>query len=227
MAEIFYILGSRWPVGSVDLFSFFCPFLFASFCPCFVSRFSFISLCLSFSLFRWPRPWPYFALLYLTLPSLTLLSRNSKNRSINTDFQQRPDPRSSCPPNWLIMSKSIQVFNCRHRVQVVILKVPCVCDVCVWSKRAPGSAEFLQCMVVWEYNADVNSRRCAGSFVRVRGFCLSGVGWLFFSSAVSLLGVLASRLPQLKCRHFLAGQFFLSGDVCCWAFVSRVPCVSL
>ena len=25
---------------------------------------------------------------------------------------------------------------------------------------------------------------------------------------------------------FLRWQFFLSGDVCCWAFVSRVPCAS-
>ena len=111
------------------------PFHRASFCPCYVSRFSFISLCLSFSLFRWPRPWPYLALLYLTLPSQTFLNPNSKKGSINTDFQQRSDPRSSCPPNRLIISKSIQVFSCRHRVQVVIPKVPCVCDVCVVKAR--------------------------------------------------------------------------------------------
>ena len=48
-----------------------------------------------------------------------------------------------------------------------------------------------------------------------------------FFSPVSLFGVLASRLARLNCRRFLAVQFFLSGDVCCWAFVSRVPCASM
>ncbi len=48
-----------------------------------------------------------------------------------------------------------------------------------------------------------------------------------FFSAVSFFGVLASRLARLNCRHFLAGQFFLSGDVCCFAFVSRLPFASM
>ena len=131
---LFFHVCTFTPFFDVRPFCF--PFLPASFCPCYVSRFSFISLCFSFSLFRWPRPWPYFALLYLTLPSRTFLNPNSKKRSTNTDFQQRTDPRSCCPPNRLIMSKSIQVFSCRHRLQVVIPKVPCVWDVCVCGQSA-------------------------------------------------------------------------------------------
>ena len=60
--------------------------------------------------------------------------------------------------------------------------------------------------------------------MRVRGRCLSAAGWFVLSacvwegraffSAVSLFGVVASRLARLNCRRFLVGQFFLSGDVC-------------
>ena len=47
-------------------------------------------------------------------------------------------------------------------------------------------------------------------------------------SAVSLLGVLGiPPLLLLNCRRFLAEQFFMSGDVCCWVFVSRVPRASM
>ena len=35
------------------------------------------------------------------------------------------------------------------------------------------------------------------------------------------------RLSLFFRRRFLAGQFFLIGDVCCWAFVSREPCASM
>ena len=59
--------------------------------------------------------------------------------------------------------------------------------------------------------------------MRVRGICLSDVGcffWgvffgvggrglFFFFSAISLLGVLASRLAWLNCRRFLAGAVLL------------------
>ena len=66
---------------------------------------------------------------------------------------------------------------------------------------------------------------------RFRVVCFVSVwGWRggpFFFSAVSLFWVLASRHARVNCRCFLAGQFFWSGDVCCWAFVSRVPCASM
>ena len=73
------------------------------------------------------------------------------------------------------------------------------------------------------------------ALTRTRGRCLSAVGWFVLSacgeeglfSDVSLFWILASRLARLNCRRFIAGQFFLSGDVCCWAFVSRVPWASV
>ena len=52
-----------------------------------------------------------------------------------------------------------------------------------------------------------------------------GEGRAVFFPAVSLFCVWASRLARLNCR-LLTVQFFLSGDVCCWAFVSQVPCAS-
>ena len=60
-------------------------------------------------------------------------------------------------------------------------------------------------------------------FVSVWG---EGVGVFFFFLAVSLFWVLASRPALLNCRRFFAFQSFLSGDVCGWAVVSRVPCAS-
>ena len=62
-------------------------------------------------------------------------------------------------------------IGCRLRSQMCY-----VCDISVWSKRARGSVGLLRYMVVWGYNADVNSRRCVGGFVRVRGRCLSAFG---------------------------------------------------
>ena len=54
------------------------------------------------------------------------------------------------------------------------------------------------------------------------------VMYIVFDSPFSLFWcVLASRLARLNCRRFLAGQFFLSGDVSSCAFVSRVPCTSM
>ena len=75
--------------------------------------------------------------------------------------------------------------------------------------------------------------------MHVRGRRLSAAGWFVLSACGGeeeegrffrlshFFCVLASRLARLNCRRFLAGQFFLSGDVCCWAFVSRVLCASM
>ena len=74
--------------------------------------------------------------------------------------------------------------------------------------------------------------------MRVRGICLSHVGWffvflvrrrraVFFFRLSPFSGVWHPALLGLNCRRFLAGQFFLSVDVCCWAFMSRVPCASM
>ena len=57
----------------------------------------------------------------------------------------------------------------------------------------------------------------------VSGWWGEGGGRAVFLSVVSLFWVLASRLARLNCRRFLAGQFFLSGVVSRWVFVSRVP----
>ena len=57
--------------------------------------------------------------------------------------------------------------------------------------------------------------------------CIGRGGEGRFFSGVSLFGVLASRLARLKCRRFLAGQFFWSGDVSRCAIVSRMPCASM
>ena len=51
-------------------------------------------------------------------------------------------------------------------------------------------------------------------FVRVKGAVLG---------ELSLRWVVASRHDRVNCRRCLAEQFFWSGHVCRWAFVSRVP----
>ena len=100
-------------------------------------------------------------------------------------------------------------------------------------------ARFFRYMVVFRYNADVNSRRSGSVFARVRGRCLRAVGCLFSQGGereggrergrffpLSHLWAVASRHARVNCRCSLAEQFFWSRDVSRWAFVSRVPCVS-
>ena len=44
-------------------------------------------------------------------------------------------------------------------------------------RRKPvGFPGLCRCTMVQGYNTDVNDRRCAGGFVRVRGRCLGAVG---------------------------------------------------
>ena len=38
-------------------------------------------------------------------------------------------------------------------------------------------SDYFRFMEVLGYSADFSSRRCGGGFVRVRGWCLSAVGW--------------------------------------------------
>ena len=161
---------------------------------------------------------PYLTLPYLTLPSLLFPAREVHDHQISWSFSSL----SKC----LVADKK---YKLPHHMSHV-------CGMCVWSLRARGSVGLLRFLVAWENNADVNSRRCAGCFVRVRGICLCDVSWFVLSawrrkravfSAVSLFGVWASRLVRLNCRLFLAEQFFLRGDVCGWVCLSRVPCASM
>ena len=72
----------------------------------------------------------------------------------------------------------------------------------------------------------VLERCCVVCFVSVWGGGKGGGGPFFFRLSHFLV-FWAFLLALLNCRRFLAGQFFLSGDVCCWVFVSRVPCASM
>ena len=49
---------------------------------------------------------------------------------------------------------------------------------------------------------------------------------VFENVRLSHFWAVASRRAGVNCRRFLAEQFFWSGDVCRWAFVSRVTCAS-
>ena len=48
-----------------------------------------------------------------------------------------------------------------------------------------------------------------------------------FFGCLTFWGFSISRLARLNCRRFLAGAVLLERDVCCWAFMSRVPCTSM
>ena len=51
--------------------------------------------------------------------------------------------------------------------------------------------------------------RCRFVFFFLVFFGRTGGGLFFFFFAISLMGVLASRLPWLNCHRFLAGAFLL------------------
>ena len=93
-------------------------------------------------------------------------------------------------------------------------------------------ARFFRYMVVFRYNADVNSRRSGSVFARVRGRCLRAVGCLFsqggereggrergrFFSAVPPLGCgippCSGELSLLSCGAVLLEQGCVSLGVC-------------
>ena len=117
------------------LFSHYVPFFFTFF-PFLFSH--------SFSHFRWPRrgrslaALPCLPLPYLTLPLLSSLSfRNTiLKKKEHRDFQQISVLRSSCPPQRLIISRSIHMSSCRRWIQIVIPNVSCLWDVCVVKARS-------------------------------------------------------------------------------------------
>ena len=86
----------------------------------------------------------------------------------------------------------------------------------MWSKHAPKSVQFF-----WNrcrsstLMSKVVIKLCvyAGTLERCRvrffGFLGKTGGGLFFFFAISLMGVLASRLAWLNCHRFLAGAILL------------------
>ena len=62
---------------------------------------------------------------------------------------------------------------------------------------------------------------------RWRVVCFTREGEAYEHFRSSHFWALASRHARVNCRRFVAGQFFWSGDVCCWAFVSQVPYASM